>query len=235
MRLLTPSIFLVSYAFASESLSPPSTSENMLHSALSTLSTSSTQPQVPNLELKHRNLDRRQIQPAAVGAPAQVAAGAAQQPNAGAAAPAAANPVVPVVQTQSTAQLAATALTSTPQVVQTPANAPLAPTALTATPPVLATPAAAPAAPAGGGGIIGGIPIIEGPAIAVTSAPLPRSGSIGLGTLTGQIGVVKTDEAKSEAGLAAGKRFGFIASWPSAFKVGASLLLGTAVGVGILL
>ncbi|KAL9034331.1 MAG: hypothetical protein Q9180_005467 [Flavoplaca navasiana] len=154
------------------------------------------------------------------------AAGAAQQPNAGAAAPAAANPVA---QTPSTAQLAATALTATPQVVQTPSNAPLPPTALTATPQVVQTPAG------GGGGAIGGIPIIEGPAIAVASAPPPRSGSIGLGTLTGQIGVVKTDEAKSEAGLAAGKRFGFIASWPSAFKVGASLLLGTAVGVGILL
>ncbi|KAI4268428.1 MAG: hypothetical protein LQ337_007846 [Flavoplaca oasis] len=187
----------------------------MLDSALLTLSTSSPQPQVPNLELRYLELDRRQIQPAAVGAPAQVAAGAAQQPNAGAAAPAAANPVAPVA-----------------PVVQT--TAPLAPTALTATPPVVATPAAAPAG-GGGGGAIGGIPIIQGPAIPVTSAPPPRSGSIGLGTLTGQIGVVKTDEAKSEAGLAAGKRFGFIASWPSAFKVGASLLLGTAVGVGILL
>ncbi|KAL8842182.1 MAG: hypothetical protein Q9176_002875 [Flavoplaca citrina] len=209
----------------------------MLDSALLTLSTSSPQPQVPNLELRDLGHDRRQIQPAAVGAPAQVAAGAVQQPNAGAAAPAAANPVAPVVQTPSTAPLAPTALTATPQVVQTSANAPSAPTALTATPPVLAPPAAAPAAPAGagGGGVIGGIPIIEGPAIAVTSAPPPRSGSIGLGTLTGQIGVVKTDEAKSEAGLAAGKKFGFIASWPSAFKVGASLLLGTAVGVGILL
>ncbi|KAL9630657.1 MAG: hypothetical protein Q9204_004605 [Flavoplaca sp. TL-2023a] len=206
----------------------------MLDSALLTLSTSSPQPQVPNLELRYLGHDRRQIQPAAVGAPAQVAAGAAQQPNAGAAAPAAANPVAPVVQTPSTAPLAATALTATPQVVQTPANLPSAPTVLTATSPVLATPAAAPAG-GGGGGVIGGIPIIEGPAIAVTSAPPPRSGSIGLGTLTGQIGVVKTDEAKSEAGLAAGKKFGFIASWPSAFKVGASLLLGTAVGVGILL
>lgn len=56
-----------------------------------------------------------------------------------------------------------------------------------------------------------------------------------MGTLTGKIGVVKTEEAKSEAGLAAENRFGSIASWPAVFKVGASVLLGTAIGVGILL
>ncbi|KAL8646378.1 MAG: hypothetical protein Q9226_006883 [Calogaya cf. arnoldii] len=155
------------------------------------------------------NLDRRQVQPAAVGAPAQVAAGAA--PNA-----LPKNPVAPV------------ANPITPSVATTPA-----------TPLVATTPIAAPANPAipapAGGNLIGGIPVTQGPAIAVASAPPPKSGSIGLGTLTGKIGVVKTQEAKSEAGLAAGNTFGFIASWPSAFKVGASLLLGTAVGVGILL
>lgn len=53
-----------------------------------------------------------------------------------------------------------------------------------------------------------------------------------MGTLTGKVGVVKTAEAKSEAGLAMGKK---IASWPSVVKVGSSLLLGSAVGVGLLL
>lgn len=124
------------------------------------------------------------------------------------------------------------------------APAPVAPVAAPQVPPVAAPvpvpaapvpvpaggAAAAPAAPAGGV-----VPIKEGPATALTTAPSPKSGSIGMGTLTGQIGVVKTSEAKSEGGLAADNRFGFMASWPVAFKVGASVLLGTALGVGILL
>ena len=53
-----------------------------------------------------------------------------------------------------------------------------------------------------------------------------------MGTLTGRIGVVKTAEAKSEAGLKVNNR---LCSLPAAFKVGASVLLGTAVGIGVFL
>lgn len=95
-------------------------------------------------------------------------------------------------------------------------------------------PAAAPAA-AGVVGAHGSVPVNQGPATALTTAPSAKSGTIGMGTLTGKVGVVKTQEAKSEAGLAVDHRFGFVASWPAAFKVGATVLLGTAVGVGILL
>lgn len=56
-----------------------------------------------------------------------------------------------------------------------------------------------------------------------------------MGTLTGEVGVIRTHEAKSEAGSGMDSRFGFVASWPSAFKIGASVLVGTAVGVGLLL
>lgn len=122
--------------------------------------------------------------------------------------------------------------------------APVAPVANPATTaltvPTAAAAPAAPAAPAAApaDGLIGAhgeVPVNKGPATALTTAPLPKSGVIGMGTLTGQIGVVKTQEAQSEAGLAMDKRFGFVSSWPMAFKVGASALLGTAVGVGILL
>lgn len=142
------------------------------------------------------------------------AAGAAQQPAGGAAAPAAA----PKVQAPANAVAPA---------AQTPAN-PAAPAV---------APVAAPAAPAAGGvvGAHGEVPVKSGPATALTQAPPVKSGSIGLGTLTGKIGVVKTDEAKSEAGLGTDNKFGLVASWPAAFKIGASLLLGTAVGVGLLL
>lgn len=56
-----------------------------------------------------------------------------------------------------------------------------------------------------------------------------------MGTLTGKIGVIRTEEARSEAGSAMDSRLGFMASWPSTFKIGASVLVSTAVGVGILL
>ncbi|KAL8999359.1 MAG: hypothetical protein Q9169_001785 [Polycauliona sp. 2 TL-2023] len=233
MRLIASSVFLVSYVLASEPVSPSPASEQMLRPAVLSAPTSSPQPPLPYLELRHLDLDRRQVQPAAVGAPAQAAAGALQQPNGGGAAPIApvANPIAPVAQAPTTKPV-------TPVVAPTTAVTPavVAPTALTATPAVpaatVATPAI-PAAPAGGG--IGGVPIASGPATAVEVAPPPKSGTIGLGTLTGQVGVVRTDEAKSEAGLAAGNKFGTIALWPSAYKVGTGLLLGTAVGIGILL
>lgn len=123
------------------------------------------------------------------------------------------------------------------------AAAPVAPVANPATTaataaaaPVGAAAPAAPAAPANGiVGAHGEVPVNKGPATALTTAPSPKSGVIGMGTLTGQIGVVKTQDAQSEAGLAMDKRFGFVSSWPAAFKVGATVLLGTAVGVGILL
>ncbi|KAI4270086.1 MAG: hypothetical protein L6R38_007240 [Xanthoria sp. 2 TBL-2021] len=219
MHLITFSIIFVSYVLASEPVSPASTSDNVLPPAF-LISTPSPQPQIPYLELRHLGLDRRQIQPAAVGAPAQVAAGAAQQPNGGAAAPAAApkvpaaNPVAPVANPVA-------------PVAQAPTTTPITPLVPTVTPAVPVPGAVAPVAPVA--------PAVNGPATALTVAPPPKSGSIGLGTLTGKVGAVRTQEAKSEAGLAAGNRFGFMAAWPSAFKVGASLLLGMAVGVGILL
>ncbi|KAL8671802.1 MAG: hypothetical protein Q9168_003708 [Polycauliona sp. 1 TL-2023] len=214
MRPVAFSVFLLSSVLALEPLSNQATSDNVQH-----------------LALRNLDLDRRQIQPAAVGAPAQAAAGAAQQPNGGAAAPAAApvapvaNSVTPVAQTPTTKPI-------TPVTPVTPA-VPVVPTATPAVPATAITTPAVPAAPAAGG--VGVVPVPNGPATALTSAPPPKSGTIGLGTLTGEVGVVKTDEARSEAGLAAGNKFGFIALWPSAFKVGASVLLGTAVGVGLLL
>ncbi|KAL8646701.1 MAG: hypothetical protein Q9210_005983 [Variospora velana] len=189
MRHAVISVFLLSSVLALEPASPSSTSSgDVPHPVVLVLQTPAPEPQTPYLELRHLDLDRRQIQPAAAGAPAQAAAGAPKQPVAPA-------PVAPV-----------------------------------------AAPVAGGAAPAGLAAPAGGVvPIKEGPATALTTAPSPKSGSIGMGTLTGQIGVVKTSEAKSEAGLAVDNRFGFMASWPVAFKVGASVLLGTAVGVGILL
>ncbi|KAL8859969.1 MAG: hypothetical protein Q9178_003518 [Gyalolechia marmorata] len=221
MRSITFSILLFSCVLASEPVSPTSALNGAPVPAVLILQTSPPQPQIPYLELRHLDIDRRQIQPAAVGAPAQVAAGAAQQPNGGAAAPAAApkapvaNPVAPVAQAPTAAPIA-------PTTAPTPAN-----------PAVPATAPAAPAAPVPPAK--GVVPVSSGPATALTVAPPPKSGSIGLGTLTGQVGVVKTQEAKSEAGLATDRGFGFVASWPSAFKMGASVLLGTAVGIGILL
>lgn len=112
-----------------------------------------------------------------------------------------------------------------------------APVAGTATAVAPAAAAPAPAAPAAAGvvGAHGSVPVNKGPATALTTAPSAKSGSIGMGTLTGQVGVVRTQEAKSEAGSGIDSIFGFVASWPSAFKIGASVLVGTAVGVGILL
>ncbi|KAI4112043.1 MAG: hypothetical protein LQ339_000050 [Xanthoria mediterranea] len=216
MHIIAFSIIFVPYVLASDPVSPASTSDNVLPPAF-LISTPSPQPQIPYLELRHLGPDRRQIQPAAVGAPGQVAAGAAQQPNGGAAAPAAApqvpaaNPVVPVANPVA-------------PVAKVPTTTPITPIVPTVTPAVPVPPGAAPVAP-----------VANGPATALTVAPPPKSGSIGLGTLTGKVGVVRTEEAKSEAGLAAGNRFGYMASWPSAFKVGASLLLGMAVGLGIML
>ncbi|KAI4288890.1 MAG: hypothetical protein L6R35_001848 [Caloplaca aegaea] len=211
MRHAVFSVFLLPSVLALQPVSSLSTSSgNVPHPVVLVLQTPAPQPQTPYLELRHLDLDRRQIQPAAVGAPAQAAAGAPKQP--AAPAPVAPAPVAPV---------------AAPQVppVAAPVPVPAAPVPVPA-----GGAAAAPAAPAGGV-----VPIKEGPATALTTAPSPKSGSIGMGTLTGQIGVVKTSEAKSEGGLAADNRFGFMASWPVAFKVGASVLLGTALGVGILL
>lgn len=95
-----------------------------------------------------------------------------------------------------------------------------------------------PAAPAPAAGVVGAggtVVVNQGPATALSTAPSAKTGVIGMGTLTGKVGVVKTQEAKSAAGLAVDNRYGFVASWPATFKVGASVLLGTAVGVGILL
>ncbi|KAL8915719.1 MAG: hypothetical protein Q9172_006730 [Xanthocarpia lactea] len=224
MRFIAFSVLLFSGVLASEPVSPTSALNGAPVPAVLILQTSPPQPQIPYLELRHLDIDRRQIQPAAVGAPAQVAAGAAQQPNGGAAAPAAApkapvaNPVAPVAQAPTAAPIAPTTA-PTPADPAVPATAPAAPAA-----------PAAPVPPAQGV-----VPVNSGLATALTVAPPPKSGSIGLGTLTGKVGVVKTQEAKSEAGLATNSGFGFVASWPSAFKVGASVLLGTAVGIGILL
>lgn len=117
-----------------------------------------------------------------------------------------------------------------------PGAAPVPAPAASVPAPVAPAPAApAPAAPAGVVGAHGSVPVNQGPATALTTAPSPKSGTIGMGTLTGQVGVVKTGTAKSEAGLSMENRFAFIGSWPAAFKVGASVLVGMAVGVGILL
>ena len=70
------------------------------------------------------------------------------------------------------------------------------------------------------------------------SAPEVQSGSIGLGTLTGQVGVVKTKDAKSEAvpvglkGSGRGKEiFGVLLSMAAAFLVGGGVF---GYGIGML-
>ncbi|KAL8960949.1 MAG: hypothetical protein Q9193_002428 [Seirophora villosa] len=210
MRHTVFSIILLPSILALEPVSPSSTSpKDSPRPVVLMLETPAPQPPRPYLELRHLDLDRRQIQPAAAGAPAQAAAGAPNQPVAPA-------PVAPVAAPKAAPNAA-------------PVAAPAAPVPAVPAPAGAAAPAA-PAAPVGGV-----VPVKQGPATAVTSAPTPKSGTIGMGTLTGAIGVVKTSEAKSEAGLAVDNRFGFMTSWPAAFKVGASVLLGTAVGVGILL
>ncbi|KAL8715361.1 MAG: hypothetical protein Q9220_000694 [cf. Caloplaca sp. 1 TL-2023] len=203
MHLTAVSFLILWSILALELVSPSSTSNAAPHPAVLILQTSAPQPPVPYLKLRHIDLDRRQIQPAAAGAPAAAAAGAVAQPNAGAAAPVAA---------------AKPATTTAP--AQAPAAAAAAP--------------AAPAAPAAAGvvGAHGDVPINSGPATALTTAPSPKAGTVGMGTLTGKVGVVKTQEAKSEA---VDYRTGFMASWPLVFKVGASMLLGMALGFGILL
>ncbi|KAL8815049.1 MAG: hypothetical protein Q9223_005777 [Gallowayella weberi] len=228
MRLLSFTTLLLPTVLASE-LASSSTSDSTPHPAVLNHQNPPPQPQRPYLELRHLDLEPRQIQPAAAGAPAQVAAGAAQQPAGGAAAPAAApkvqttaNPAVPAT-TPAPATTQVPATTQTPAAAQAPAN-PVAP--------AVAAPAAPAASVAPAAGVI---PINSGPATALMQAPPVKSGSIGLGTLTGKVGVVKTEEAKSEARLAADNRFVFVASWPAAFKIGTSVLLGMAVGVGLLL
>ncbi|KAL8805214.1 MAG: hypothetical protein Q9182_002089 [Xanthomendoza sp. 2 TL-2023] len=225
MRLLSFTALLLPAVLASE-LASSSTSDSPPHPAVLIHQTPQPQPQRPYLELRHLDLDPRQIQPAAAGAPAQVAAGAAQQPAGGAAAPA----VAPVVQAPANpavpATTAAPATTQVAATAQAPATAPTtAPATANPAAPAVAAPAA-PVAPAAGV-----VPINSGPATAVMQAPAVKSGSIGLGTLTGKVGVVKTEEAKSEARLAADNRLGIVASWPAAFKIGMSVLLGMAVGV----
>ncbi|KAL8691469.1 MAG: hypothetical protein Q9218_003313 [Villophora microphyllina] len=163
MHLLTLSLaFLPSILALSPSSTPTPTTNEAPHPAILIVQTPPPQPQLPYLELRHLNLEKRQAV-AAAGAPAAAAAGAAQQPAGGAAAPAAAPAAVP-------------------------AAAPAA--------------AAAPA-PAAGGlvGAHGDVPIAAGPATALTTAPAPKIGSIGMGTLTGKVGVVKTAEAQSKAGI----------------------------------
>ncbi|KAL8761897.1 MAG: hypothetical protein Q9184_002028 [Pyrenodesmia sp. 2 TL-2023] len=228
MRLSVKVFFILPSVFALEPVSPALASPNdSPHPVVLVLSTPTPLPQTPYLELRHLDLDPRQVRPAAVGAPAQAAADATAKPAGGAAAP-----VAPVANPATVATTAVTAAPVTP--VANPAT-----TAATvvAAPVGAAAPAApAPAAPADGLiGAHGEVPVNKGPATALTTAPSPKSGVIGMGTLTGQIGVVRTQDAQSEAGLAMDKRFGFMSSWPAAFKVGASVLLGTAVGVGILL
>ncbi|KAL9024432.1 MAG: hypothetical protein Q9196_006520, partial [Gyalolechia fulgens] len=204
LRLATLALFLTPSVFATELVSPTPTSDNEGHPVVLVLVTPAPQPQLPYLELKHLDLDRRQIKPAAAGAPAAAAAGAQQQP----AAP---------------APLAA---------VPDPAVAPAAPAAAAPAPVAAAPVAPAPAAPApapdGLVGAHGSVQIHQGPATALTTAPSAMVGTIGMGTLTGEVGVVRTREARSEAGSAMDSRFGFVASWPSSFKIGASVLVGTA-------
>lgn len=65
-------LLLVQYVLAAKPQSPPPDPDDVLHPALLTLPTSSPQGKIPHLELRHHDLDRRQVQPAAVGAPAQV-------------------------------------------------------------------------------------------------------------------------------------------------------------------
>ncbi len=72
MRLNSIVFFLIPSAFALEpvsvALAPPKDSPQPV---VLILSTPATQPQRPYLELRHLDLNPRQIQPAAVGAPAQ--------------------------------------------------------------------------------------------------------------------------------------------------------------------
>lgn len=64
--------FLLPSVFALELVSPALASPNdSPHSVVLVLSTPTPLPQIPYLELRHLDLDPRQIQPAAVGAPAQ--------------------------------------------------------------------------------------------------------------------------------------------------------------------
>ncbi|KAI4196730.1 MAG: hypothetical protein LQ350_006376 [Teloschistes chrysophthalmus] len=121
-----------------------------------------------------------------------------------------------------------------------PAGGAAAPAAAPAVAPV-AAPAAAPvaapaAAPAAGGlvGAHGDVPVAQGPATALTTAPAPKIGSIGMGTLTGKVGVVKTAEAgKSEAGSAL--RDSRFASWQKVVGIGATIGVGVGIGMGVLL
>lgn len=63
---------------------------------------------------------------------------------------------------------------------------------------------------------------------AVASPPAVKTGTIGMGTLTGKIGVVKTDHAKSEAIPSFDSRkwsvMGIMGSWTAAMVVGGAVL-----------
>ncbi|KAL8776471.1 MAG: hypothetical protein Q9194_003126 [Teloschistes cf. exilis] len=200
MHLLTLSLAFLPSIFALSPVSTPTSTTSIApHPAVLILQTPPPQPQTPYLELRHLDLDKRQAV-AAAGAPAAAAAAAPKQPAGGAAAPAAAPAVAPAA---------------------APAAAPGA-----------AAPVAAPAAAPAAGGLVGAhgdVPIAQGPATALTTAPSPKVGSIGMGTLTGKVGVVKTAEAKSEAGMAL--RDSRFASWQKMLGIGATI--GAGVGLGM--
>ncbi|KAI4099555.1 MAG: hypothetical protein L6R37_005908 [Teloschistes peruensis] len=204
MHLLTLSLAFLPSIFAfSPASTPTSTTSIAPHPPVLILQTPPLQPQTPYLELRHLDLDKRQAV-AAAGAPAAAAAAAPKQPAGGAAAPAAAPAVAPAA---------------------APAAAPGA-----------AAPVAAPAAAPAAGGLVGAhgdVPIAQGPATALTTAPSPKVGSIGMGTLTGKVGVVKTAEAKSEAGMAL--RDSRFASWQKMLGIGATIGAGVGLGMGMLL
>ncbi|KAI4234357.1 MAG: hypothetical protein L6R40_006778 [Gallowayella cf. fulva] len=69
MRLATFSTLLLPSVLASELASTSSTRDSASHPAV--VQTPSPQPRTPYLELRQFELDRRQVQPAAAGAPAQ--------------------------------------------------------------------------------------------------------------------------------------------------------------------
>lgn len=65
------------------------------------------------------------------------------------------------------------------------------------------------------------------------SAPSVMSGSVGLGTLTGQVGVVKTDKAKSEA-VRPGERGALLETLAITALVGVLGIGGGVWGLGLL-
>ena len=85
--------------------------------------------------------------------------------------------------------------------------------------------------------VIGGVTkvintIITETSGAGTTAPAVQSGSIGLGTLTGQIGVVKTQDAKSDA-IITGPRWG-VREVGMVFVTGLAALGGGVLGLAML-